>query len=567
MKTLFQNGRILNVFTDSLETADVLVENGKILEVGSSLSAADEVIDITGKILCPGFIDSHIHIESSMLVPQELARVCLPHGTTAIVADPHEIANVCGAAGIQYMLEASKDLPMHIYIALPSCVPASPLDVGGAVMNAKDLLPFYQEKRVVSLGEMMNFPGVLMQNPDVMQKIADAKANGRRVNGHAPLVTGTALDAYIAAGISDDHECTSAPEAMERIRKGQRIMIRQGTAAQNVQALLPLFDEPWNHRCMLVTDDKRPADLLQHGHLDHIVRMAVQAGKSPFAAIRMASLQAAEYYGMDHVGAIAPGYQADMLVLSDLNTVAIDQVYIGGQLTAQQGEALPFPAPQISPELMQIVTNTCHCTPVTAEQFHLLPEKPCARVIRLIPHELLTESWVAPMDWDTHNGIDLKRDILKIAVIDRHQGSGRIAMGFINGLGFQRGAIAGTVSHDAHNLIVTGANEEDMALAANHIMEIGGGFAVVCDGKVLADMPLPIAGLMADTSAADSVAHDQRLHEAVQQLQPLPDVEAFMTMAFISLPVIPSIKLTSYGLVDVNKQEVISLQCEAEAQA
>ena len=579
MKLLLKNAQVVNVFSDKLEAVNVLIADEKIAGVGQySDEDADSVRDLSGKILCPGFIDGHIHIESTMLTPPELARVCLPCGTTAIVADPHEIANVCGLSGIAYMLESSENLPLSVYIMLPSCVPSTSFDETGAVLEADDLAVLYGHPRVLGLGEMMNYPGVLAVHPQVMKKISEAHRLGKLVNGHAPLLSGRELDQYIAAGISDDHECSNIDEALERISKGQHVMIRQGTAARNLEALLPLFDEPWSRRCMLVTDDRHPADLINEGHIDNIIRRAVKAGKSPFAAIRMASLQTAEYFGMKATGAVAPGYRADLLVLDDLETLKIRDVYCRGKLVVSEGNPLPFENAEIRSDIRKTVRNSFYLDELSPEDFHIrcddggpvrsedggsaCCETRRCRVIKIKPGQLLTDEWIAELDFQQENGIDLKRDILKLAVIERHLNTGHKGLGFISGIGLKKGAIASSVAHDAHNLIVIGTNDEDMAVAANRIRTLGGGNVAAAGGEIIAEMPLPEAGLMSDLSAAEIAAQNEAVRQAVHMLGASSEIEPFMNMAFLSLPVIPSLKMTTLGLVDVNRQKIVPLFAE-----
>lgn len=560
MKLLLKNAQIVNVFTDRLEEANILIDGEKIIGVGQYKDEdADTVRDLSGKIICPGFIDGHIHIESTMLTPPELARVCLPCGTTAIVADPHEIANVCGLSGIVYMLDSSEDLPLSVYIMLPSCVPSTPFDETGAVLEAEELRVLYSHPRVLGLGEMMNYPGVLADDPKVMQKISEAHELGKLVNGHAPLLSGRGLDKYIAAGISDDHECSTAEEAMERIAKGQHVMIRQGTAAQNLDALLPLFDEPWSRRCMLVTDDRHPADLMKEGHIDNIIRSAVKAGKSPLTAIRMATLQAAEYFGIRNMGAVAPGYIADILVLDNLETVKVRDVYCRGQLAVSNGKVIDLKKAEIRSDIRKTVRNSFYLDELSASDFHIKPEGRRCRVIKIRPSQLLTDEWITEIDFSRENGIDVERDILKLAVIERHLNTGHKGLGFISGAGLKKGAIASSVAHDAHNLIVIGTNDRDMAIAANRIRSLGGGNAVVADGELIAEMPLPEAGLMSDLSAAETAAQNEAVRLAVHALGASDEIEPFMNMAFLSLPVIPYIKMTTLGLVDVDGQKLVPL--------
>ena len=559
MKLLLKNGTVINVFTDNLQRADVLIENGKIIGVGEYSDAdADIVEDVSGKYLTPAFIDGHIHIESTMLTPYELAKICLPRGTVSIFADPHEIANVCGIDGIKYMLQASKGLPMNVYFNLPSCVPATPFDESGAILSATDLRELYTEERVVGLAEMMNYPGVIFDDDGVTAKIRDAHQNGRFVDGHAPMLSGKELDKYISAGIQSDHECSSFEEAREKLSKGQWIMIRQGTAARNLSALLPLFDEPYNRRCLLVTDDRHPADIVNDGHIDNIIRQAIALGASPAVAIRMATLQAAQCFGIRYVGAIAPAYRADILVLNDLNTVDVCDVYSNGKKVVENKKALYFEEPEVENRLKDTVYNSFHLNELSESDFYIEPNSKTCRVIRVIPGQLVTEELHLDINWNENNGIDFERDILKLAVIERHKNSGHKGIGFINGIGMKKGAIASSVSHDSHNIIVIGANDEDMAIAANHI-RLHGGNVVVCGGKIIADMPLEIGGLMSKSDASEVAKKNAEVRQAVYDLGVAPDIEPFMNMAFVSLAVIPSLKMTTKGLVDVINWKQVSL--------
>ena len=561
MRILLKNGTVLNVFTGEEEQVQVLIENDRIIGVGDyDEQDADETRDVSGRYICPGFIDGHIHIESTMLTPAEFARTVLPHGTTSVMADPHEIANVCGADGIRYMLEASEGLPLTVYIMLPSCVPATGFDESGAVLTAEDLEPFYSHPRVLGLAEVMDYPGVIARNEEIMKKIHSALRHRRTVNGHAPLLFGRELDSYIAAGIGDDHECSSVQEAKERIRKGQRVMIRQGTAAPNLRDLLPLMEEPWAHRCLLVSDDKHAADLLNNGHIDASIRVAVQNGKNPATAIRMATLWAAECFGLRGVGAIAPGYTADILILDDLYQIKIRDVYQKGHMIVENGRMLPWSPPAVHPDLEKNIRSSFHINVLSEKDFYM--EQPGVRrchVIRLVKHQLITEDWGTDIDFGKENGVDLNRDILKIAVIERHKNTGHKYIGFISGTGMKRGAAASSIAHDSHNLIIIGTNEADMAAAGNQVREMGGGCVAIDNGNILAELPLPVSGLMSDASARTTAEQNQKLRESERLLGVSSDVELFMLMAFTSLPVIPHLKITTQGLVDVDRQQIIPL--------
>ena len=562
MKKLLYGGTIVNVFTGELQRADVLIEGEKIVGIGDySGEKTDVTENITGKFICPGFIDGHIHIESTMLTPAELAKLCLPRGTTSIIADPHEIANVCGVDGIKYMMEASAGLPLNVYFAIPSCVPASPFDESGAILEAEDIEPLFDHPMTVGLAEMMNYPGVLFDDKGVLAKIEVAKKYGKVVDGHAPFLVGKSLDKYIASGIQSDHECCNLEEAKEKIRKGQHVMIRQGTAARNLDDLLPLFDPPFNHRCLLVTDDRHPADLMSDGHIDNIIRLAREKGKSTVTAIRMATIQAAEYFGIRGVGAVAPGYRADLLVLSDLDRVDVVDVYSHGEKVVDDKKTVAFSTPSVDKKLTEKAFNSFKVKELSEKDFHIDEKSKRCRVIEIISGQLITKEKICEINWDKENGIDTERDILKLAVIERHNNTGHIGLGFINGIGLQTGAIASSVSHDSHNLIVIGTNSSDMALAANVVREHGGN-AVVSNGRVVAEMALPIAGLMADVPGEKIAEDNEAVRLAVKELGVAPGIEPFMNMAFVSLPVIPSIKMTTQGLVDVDKQERISLYCD-----
>lgn len=565
MKTLLKNGKVINVFTGEVEALNILIEEDIIIGIGDYCdSDADIIYDVKGRYVCPGFIDGHIHIESTMLSPAELARVCVPHGTTSIVADPHEIANVCGTTGIAYMLAASENIPLNVYIMLPSCVPATAFDESGAVLKSQDLEPFYKHPRVLGLAEMMNYPGVLAGDDEVMKKIAAAKKRRLKVDGHAPLLSGRALDKYIAAGIRDDHECSSFEEARERIRKGQWVMIREGTSARNLDGLIELFDEPYAHRCILVTDDKHPADLIQNGHIDSIIRKAVKYGKSAITGIQMATIQAAQCLGIENKGAIAPGYTADLLVLKELDTVQVSDVFIAGKKVVDNGSIADFKTPFVRNDIEKIVRNSFYMQKLAPESFHIEHKGSRCRIIKVIAGQLLTEEWITYIDFSRNNGIDVERDILKLAVAERHLNTGHIGLGFINGIGIKKGAIASSVSHDSHNLVIIGTNDEDMAAAANRVREMGGGCAAVDGGAVIAEVPLPVAGLMSELSAQEAAGKNALLRSAVYALGADKAIEPFMIMSFMSLPVIPKLKMTTKGLIDVQKQELVPLFAKEE---
>ena len=561
MKTLLKGGTVVNVFTDELQKANILIEDEKIIGVGDySDTDADCVHDISGTYVCPGFIDGHIHIESTMMLPAEFAKAAVLHGTCAVVSDPHEIANVCGGEGIEFMLEASEKLPLDVYVMVPSCVPATAFDESGAELSAADIEPFYRHSRVLGLAEMMNYVGVVFGDEGVMAKINSANEKGKVINGHAPLLSGRDLDKYIAAGIRDDHECSSSEEAKERIRKGQRVMIRNGTAARNLTGLISLFEEPWNRRCLLVTDDKHAADLIANGHIDDIIRLAVKQGKSAVAGIRMATLQAAEAFGLRNEGAVAPGYNANLAVLGDLDSVAVSDVYHLGKRVVSDGVLEPFASPEVSTALKERVLHSFNLAPLCEKDFHVAASgvRKC-RVIELVKNQLITEEALLDVDFGANNGVNTEKDILKLAVIERHKNTGHIGLGFIHGIGLKEGAIAASVSHDSHNLIVIGTSEAEMAFAANRVRELGGGMVSVKGGEVLSEMPRPYAGIMTDASAAEVARQNKAVRESVHTLGVPADIEPFMTMAFVSLPVIPKIKMTTLGLFSSDQWAIVPL--------
>ena len=560
MKVLLKNGSVVNVFTGEIGCENVLIENDIIIGTGDNTDKdADIVKDISGCFVTPGFIDGHIHIESTMLTPAELAKAVLPHGTTAIFADPHEIANVCGTKGIDFMLAMSEGLPLNVFINIPSCVPAMPLDESGAEILASDMTAYFSHPRVTGLAEMMNYPGVLAGDPKVLEKIAAAKAFGKVVDGHAPLLSGHDLDRYIAAGISTDHECSTLKEAEERIRKGQWVMIRQGTATRNLEALLPMFDEPYCRRSLLVTDDLHSADIIYGGHIDNIIRQAIKAGKNPVTCIQMATLNAAQCFGIRNMGAVAPGYRADLVILNDLESVSVRDVYSSGKPVVIDGVCQPFDPPAADICEWKTIFDSFRLTPLSPDDFHIEPKGKICRVMGVIPGQILTDDLKEELDFSVNNGIDTDRNILKLAVIERHRNTGHRGIGYIKGIGLKYGAVAASVSHDSHNLIVIGTNDADMAFAANRVRELKGGSVAVRNGQVLAEMPLPIAGLMSDRDAETAAEMNRRLTETVRKLGVPDNISPFMNMAFVSLTVIPHIKMTTHGLADVATQQLIPL--------
>ena len=554
---VLKNATFVNVFSNELSTMDIAVAEGLIVGMGSYQGRSE--VDCTGKIVLPGFLDAHIHLESSLVSPTEFVKAVLPHGTTTVVTDPHEIANVMGTDGIEYMLQATEDLPVDVRFMLPSCVPATGLDESGAVLEAEQLRPYYQQPRVLGLAELMNSYGTVRADEKILQKICDCTAAGKRIDGHAPFLSGEELNAYVVAGVQSDHECSELHEAMEKLRRGQYIMVREGTAAQNMESLLPLFREPYCSRCMLVTDDKHPGDLLQGGHIDYIIRKAIAAGVDPVVAVRMGTLVPCQYFGLAHSGAVAPGYTADLIVLSNLEQFTVEQVYKKGKLVAQQGRMLQPAALTVDKARFARVFDSFNMDEITPEQLQLKQTGTRQRVICLTPHSLLTTEKIVPFCQHpgTAPGVDVAQQIVKLAVFERHHRSGHVGLGFLGNYGLQCGAVASSIAHDSHNLIVAGTNDADMVLAGNTVRKNKGGLAFALNGQVVGELPLPVAGLMSTESAETVEEKLQALKTALKAHGISEDIDAFMTLAFVSLPVIPKLRLNTYGIVDVDAQQIV----------
>ena len=547
---VLKNARVVNVFTKEIEEGDVAICDGFVAGIGQY--QGEKEIDLQGKIVCPGFIDGHIHIESSMISPVEFAKAVVPHGTTAVITDPHEIANVAGTDGISFMIDSSRDLPVDIFFMLPSCVPATPLDESGDVLGADKLEPFYNEERVLGLAELMNSFGTVRGDEEIIAKIKGAMAHGKDIDGHAPGLSGKDLNSYVAAGVMSDHECSTAEEAIEKLKRGQWIMIRQGTAARNLNTLLPLFEDKYCDRCLLVTDDKHPGELISQGHIDHIVREAIKAGKDPLNAIKMASFNAATYFGLKDRGAVAPGYRADLIVVSDLKELKIEKVFKSGGLTAEDGELrAEIKDADIDKARYDRVFHSFNLKEVTPEDLVIKETGTKKRLIKVVPGEILTDEVIVD---SSSPEAEPDKDICKIAVIERHHDTGHIGLGFITGYGLQKGAIASSVAHDSHNLIVVGTNDEDMALAANAVRDNEGGLAVVCDGKVMSTLALPLGGLMCEKDAAYVEGILDEMKAQARELGVAEGIDPFMTLAFTALPVIPKLRIITKGVVDVNTQ-------------
>jgi adenine deaminase len=550
---LLRNALIVNVFNGKITQGNVAVKNGIIAAVGD-YSMGAEVLDLAGQYLLPGLIDGHIHIESSMLTPPAFAAAALPHGTTAVVADPHEIVNVAGLEGLLFMVEASKELPLDFYYTIPSCVPASPLETAGAVIGPAEVARAFQlYPSSPGLGEMMNYPGVLSGDPAVLAKIVQARSAGYQVDGHAPLLHGRELNAYIAAGVTSDHECSTEAEAREKLSLGMSVLIREGSAAKNLLALLPVVDEYTCPFIFFCCDDRHPADLLAEGGMDNILRRAVAAGLDPVRAVQMATINTARHYKLSDRGGIAPGYRADLVVVDNLEKFTIQMVFKEGRLVARNGEymgKIPLKAP------LQTMRKSVHLPELRGRLAPVPQPQPLAkaRVITVEPGQLLTG-----VQYLTEAELETAGDILRVAVVERHAKNGNVAAGFVRGFGPLRGALASTVAHDSHNLIIVGSGEAEMELAAQAVAALGGGLAVVATGgRVEATLPLPVAGLMSDQDGA-TVAHRHNLISTAAQKIGCTLPQPFMTLSFLSLPVIPELKITDQGLVDVNSFTIVAL--------
>ena len=542
---VLKNATYVNVFSNELCHGDIAVAEGLIVGMGEYHGKVE--VDVSGKLVLPGFIDAHIHLESSLVSPTEFAKAVLPHGTTTVITDPHEIANVMGSDGIEYMLQATEDLPVDVRFMLPSCVPATPLDESGANLDYRAIDSFYDHPRVQGLAEMMNYVGVVNGDGQVVEKIVASQAHHKKIDGHAPGLSGKELNAYIAAGIYSDHECSDMEDAMNKLRLGQYIMIREGTAARNLEALMPLLTSQYVDRCMFCTDDKHPNDLLEKGHIDYIVKKAISLGADPIVAVKAACHNAARYFLLNNRGAIAPGYLGDFVIIDDFQHFEIEMVYKRGVLM-YDGQLRDFPAPEIDPYLVKRAHDTFHVAHLTAEDFS--DGRPHA-VIGMIPGEIVTQ------DAGYADHADPEQDILKIAVIERHKNTHHIGLGYIKGYGLKRGAVATSISHDSHNIIVVGATDEDMAAAANRIVENRGGITVMENGQVLGEVTLSIAGIMSDDSlvmvnSALEDAKDEAFGLGVSR-----GIDPFMTLSFMALPVIPSLRITTRGVFDVSSQRYI----------
>jgi adenine deaminase len=555
---VLRNARLVNVCSGECYPADIAIAGGRIAGISEPRGnyGGQQERDLEGRWLAPGLMDGHMHIESTMLVLSEFARLVVPRGVTAVMLDPHEFANVSGIAGIRFVLETARGLPLDAFVLLSSCVPASQYETPYRPLLASDLLPLLSEERVLGLAEMMNMPGVLNGDEEVLAKIAATLNHGLVVDGHAPGLQGRDLCAYAAAGISSDHECTTVAEARERLRLGMWLMIREGSAARNLEALLPLIQELHPPRAFFVTDDRDPLDLLERGHIDSMVRRAIELGLDPVEAIRLASYNTAQYFRLSDRGAIVPGALADLVVLDDLRTFQVESVYKSGQLVAQGGRLL------IEPEAGQLqdLSNTIRIAALREEDLRIAGRPGPVAVIGIEPGQIVTRH--LQLEASLRDGeivADPERDLLKLVVIERHHASGRIGLGLVQGLGLKRGALASSVAHDAHNLVIAGVSDHDILKAAQALAAMGGGFALVVDGELRASVPLPLAGLVSAAPISELVARLRALDEAAAALGCTLE-HPCMTLSFLSLSVIPALKLTDQGLIDVERFAQVPLQ-------
>ncbi len=549
---VIKNAQVVNVLSDEIHKADIAIADGIIVGVGENYFGKKE-ININGAYVCPAFIDGHVHLESSMLLPKEFAKLVVPSGTTTAIIDPHEISNVFGLHGISFMHEAVKNLPMDVYTMLPSCVPATPFETSGFDLNSYDLSLLIDKPWVLGVAEIMNFPGVLNLDKNVMAKLELAKSRQKRIDGHAPMLTNKDLCAYIASGVESDHECTNPNEAIEKLRLGMYLMIREGTAAKDLDALLPVLKECNTRKCIFVTDDRHPEDLSEH--INGMVRRAVKAGVNPIKAIQCASLNTAEYFGLRDLGAIAPAYKADLLILPDLKCFKPELVIKDGEIIAENGKLVC--EPQVGE--MPSMRGSVNVKWIVEEDFKIKAKTDEVRAIQIIPHQLVTKSVNSKIKIEGGNAIsNVDTDTLKICVIERHRATDNIGKGFVKGFKLKSGAIASTVAHDSHNMIVVGTNDYDMYVATVALIKAQGGKVVVNNGEVKAILPLPIAGLISDRDYKYVIKQSEKLNKCVKELG--CDLEdAFMTLGFLSLPVIPELKITDKGVFETNKFDFVNI--------
>ncbi len=550
---VLKNCRIIDVFNGKIIEADIAIDGGYIVGIGDYSGVKEK--DLKGKYVSPGFIDAHVHIESSMLTPSAYAKLVMPKGTTSVIADPHEIANVAGSSGIEFMIESSKTVPLDVYFMIPSCVPATSFENSGAVLGVEEISKLKSNDSIIGLGEMMNYPGVIYADNDVHDKLTLMEET--IIDGHSPSVSGKELNAYVCAGVSTDHECTTKEEMQEKLSKGMYVHIREGSATRNLKTLVKGITPMNSFKVLFCTDDKEPLDLYKEGHIDHNIRKAIKLGLDPMLAYKIATINAAMCYRLKRKGGIAPGYEADLVIIDDLEKVSIDSVYKKGKLVAV-GDNAKFEVTDIKDES---VLNTVNVSNVDSLNFDIVLNSGVARVIGLIDKEIVTNSFVRKVETvDNKYVFNDKLDILKLAVVERHKKTGNVGLGLVEGYGLKSGAVGLTIAHDSHNIIVIGTNDEDMKTVIKKLDEINGGICIAKDGEVLASFTLEVGGLMTSRSYEEAYDDIMSLYEVISKTEVNKNIEPFMTLAFLALPVIPELKLTDEGLFDVTKFEFTDIE-------
>lgn len=557
---VLKNANVIDVYQAQTISGDLAIVDGKIAGISGEYHGK-ETVDLKGKFVAPGFIDPHIHVESSYVTPEEFGRLLVPHGTTTVLADPHEIVNVLGLSGLDYMVEAAKETALDIRYMMPSCVPATNMENAGAVVEAADMIPAFEKQQVDGLAEFMNFPGVINAEDAVLDKLLAAKERGLRIDGHSPMVFNEELNAYAAAGIANDHECSTVEELRERIARGMYVFLREGSVTQNLRTLLKGVTDNNYQRCVLSADDLQAKTMLEKGHLDNSIRICVEEGVSLFRAIQMATINAAQCCQLNDRGAIAPGLRADLVIFSDLTQLEIEATYIEGELIAENGKYLPE-VKRISTENVQ---SSVHIDKFQPEQLTLTLTSEKARAIEVIPQEALTNEAIVSIKRDTQDQFvyEPQQDVTKIAVIERHHNTGNAFVGLLKDYGLKKGAIGLSIAHDSHNLIVTGTNDKDMTVAVQALKEQEGGVVLIESGKVIGSMALPIAGLMSDLTGEEVAKQEAEINRLAHEVLGVSEkVDPIMTLGFMSLAVIPDLKITDIGLVDVTKFEVVPVSVE-----
>ena len=558
---VLKNANVIDVYQAEMISGDLAIIDGKIAGINGEYHGK-ETIDLKGKIVAPGFIDPHIHVESSYVTPEEFGRLLVPHGTTTVLADPHEIVNVLGLSGLDYMIEAAKETALDIRYMMPSCVPATNMENAGAVIEAADMISSFEKNQVDGLAEFMNFPGVIHAQDEVLDKLLAAKERGLRIDGHSPMVFNEELNAYAAAGIANDHECSTVEELKDRIARGMYVFLREGSVTQNLRTLLNGVTDNNYQRCVLSADDLQAKTILEKGHLDNSIRICIEEGVSPLREIQMATINAAQCCQLTDRGAIAPGLRADLVIFSDLAQPEIEATYIEGKLVAEKGTYLPT-VKRISTEKVQ---SSVHIDKFRKEQLKLNLTSDKARAIEVIPQEALTNEAIVSVKRDDQGQFvfDPKQDVTKIAVIERHHNTGNAFVGLLKGYGVKKGAIGLSIAHDSHNLIVTGTNDEDMAAAVKTLKEQEGGVVLIESGKIIGNMALPVAGLMSDLTGEKVAQQEAKINRLAHEVLGVSNnVDPIMTLGFMSLAVIPNLKITDIGLVDVTKFEIVPVSVEA----